>query len=88
MDQEIYVMRNLCTGVMVFQRSMAQLEQGGGVCLHWYLCIHLYVKCSWCSGLAIDLWSIGGRGEHNGVCLYALVHLPNMHNVHSAICET
>ena len=24
---------------------------GGGVCLHWYLCILLYVKHSQCSGL-------------------------------------
>ena len=24
---------------------------GGGVCLHWYLCILLYVKLSQCSGL-------------------------------------
>ena len=24
---------------------------GGGICLHWYLCILLYLKCSQCSGL-------------------------------------
>ena len=24
---------------------------GDGVCLHWYLCILLYVKCILCSGL-------------------------------------
>ena len=35
---------------MVFQRSMLDWRRGG-VCLHWCLCIHLYVKCSWCSGL-------------------------------------
>ena len=39
-----------------------------------YMCILLYVKLIWCSGICIDLWSIGGGG--------ALVY------VYSAICAT
>ena len=50
---------------------------GGGVCLHWYLCILLYVKLIQCSGLP----EIYGQLEE-GWGLSALV------SVHSSICET
>ena len=39
------------TGVVVFHRSMVDWGRGDGVCLHWYLCIILYVKLMQCSGL-------------------------------------
>ena len=52
--------------VVVFHRSMVNWRRGG-VCLHRYLYIHLYVKCSQCSGFSIDLWLIGGGGR---VCLH------------------
>ena len=35
--------------VVVLHRDLWSIG-GGGVSLG-YLCIHLYVKCSWCSGL-------------------------------------
>ena len=37
-----------CSG---FPEIYGWLEEGVGVCLHWYLYIHLYVECSWCSCL-------------------------------------
>ena len=56
-----------------------QMEEGDEVCLHWHLCICLYVKCSWCSGLTIDLLLIGGG---SGVCLhwYLCIHLYVKHS--------
>ena len=39
------------TGVVVFHRSMVDWRRGDWVCLHWYLCIILYVKLMQCSGL-------------------------------------
>ena len=44
-------MGSVCTGVVVFQRSMVNWRRGDGVYLHWYMCILLPVKCSWYSGL-------------------------------------
>ena len=46
--------------------------------LHWYLCILLYVKLMWCSGVA----QIYGQLEERGG-----VSLPWV-DVHSAIYET
>ena len=47
-----------------------------GVCLHWYLCILLYVKLSQCSGLP----QMYGQLEE-GWGLFALV------SVHTSRCE-
>ena len=69
-------MGSVWAGVVVFQRSMVDWRRGG-VCLHWYLCILLYVKLSQCSGLPY----IYGQLEE-GWGLSALVY------VHSSICET
>ena len=51
-------MLNLC-GVVVFHRSMVNWR--GDICPR-YMCILLYVKLIWCSGVPIDLWSIRGGG--------------------------
>ena len=40
-----------CFGVVVLHRSIVNLRRGDGVCVHWYLCILLYVKLMQCSGL-------------------------------------
>ena len=49
----------------------------GSVC-HCYICILLYVKLIWCSGVAY----IYGQLEEGGGVSLPLVY------VHSAICET
>ena len=69
-------MGSVCTSVVVFHRSMVNCRRGWG-CLHCYLCILLYVKLHWCSGLPY----IYGQLEE-GVGLSVLV------SVHTSICET
>ena len=44
---------------------------------HGYMCILLYAKLIWCSGVVIDLWLNGGGGG---------VSLPWVY-VHSSICK-
>ena len=40
----VYVHSSIC-------EDLWSIGGGGGVCLHWYLCILLYVKLSQCRGL-------------------------------------
>ena len=67
-----FYMWNFCS-VVVIHRSMVTWEEGDGVCLHWYLCILLYVKLSWCSGLPkiYDQLEEGRVGSVcTGICAY------------------
>ena len=64
-------MGSVCTGVVVFHRSMVNWRRVGE-CLHWYLCILLYVKHSQCTGLP----EIYGQLEKGVVCLHWCSSLP------------
>ena len=53
-------MGSVCTGVVVFHRSMVNWRRVGSVC-HGYMCILLYMKLIWCSGFPeIYAWLEGG----------------------------
>ena len=50
-----YILKDLL-GVVVFQRSDGEMWKVGYV-RPGYMCILLYVKFIWCSGIPYDLWS-------------------------------
>ena len=60
---------------------MVDWRRGGGVCLHWYLRLLLYVKLNQCSGSSIDLWLIGGGvgSVCTGIC--AFFYMSNLFGV-------
>ena len=69
---------------------MVNWRSGGGVCLHCYLCILLYVKHSWCMVFhrsmvdwlfSVVVFQRSMVNRRRGWGLSALV------SVHSAICE-
>ena len=64
---------NILIGVVLFFIDFYghRLERRGvwGSVCHGYMCILLYMKLMWCSGVSIDLWSIGDGGQSAiGVC--------------------
>ena len=66
-----YYMWNLF-GVVVFHRSMVDWRRGP-----WYICILLYVKLIWCSGIPY----IYGQLEEGGLCICTFCYMWNLFDV-------
>ena len=60
-------MGSVCNGVVVFHRSMVELEERGGVFLHWYLCILLSCETSF-SVVVFQRFIVDWRRGMGSVC--------------------